>query len=148
MLYFEHLPVINYDSADTEEIAKLRNLFFRLDITNIDKDYTRIYRINGESRLDLISQELYGTTDYWWIIALINNIHDIIFDLPLNEELLKQVATDRTLAVYPALTSPGALAYWTEQVEELVLENDEKRLINVISQQHIGKIITEILKSI
>jgi hypothetical protein len=148
MLYFEHLPILNYDSLDSEELAKMRNIFFRLDIKNINEDWTRFYRINGIQRLDTISYELYGTTDYWWIICLINDIHDIIFDIPVEEELIQQVATDRTLALYPALTSPGALTYRSEQLEKLVSENDEKRLIRVVNPANIGKIITAILKSL
>ena len=32
----------------------------------------------GQSRLDLISQNFYGTPELWWVIAIVNNIHDPI----------------------------------------------------------------------
>lgn len=30
----------------------------------------------GEGRLDLISQQHYGTPELWWVIALVNNVLD------------------------------------------------------------------------
>lgn len=148
MFYFDNLPIVNYDSADTEEMAKLRNIFYRLSISELRDDYTRFYRIDGNKRLDNISQELYGTPHYWWILAFVNNIQDIIFDMPLNEELLQQVATDRTITEYGSLVAPGALVYRAEQLEELVAENDDKRKIRVVNKAHIGRVISEILKSL
>jgi hypothetical protein len=148
MYYFENLPIVDYDSLDSEEIVKLRNIFWRLELGELDTDLMRYYRIDGDKRLDTISFELYGTPHYWWIISFINNIQDIIFDLPLKEDMLQQIATDRALAVYPTLSHPGALAYRSEQLDELVAEYDEKRLIRVVNQAYIGRVITEILKSL
>jgi hypothetical protein len=148
MLYFENLPVINYDSIDTEIMAKMRNIFYRLDIVNLNENYVRFYRINNFPRLDNISYDIYGTTDYWWIIAIINDIHDIMFDIPIDEDILHLVATDRAIAVYGTLEAAGALTYRSAQLEELILENDSKRLIRIINERDIGKIITELLKSI
>ena len=148
MRYFENLPIVNYDSDDTEVMAKLRNIFYRLEIYNLEDEYTRIYRIDGDKRLDTISQELYGTPHYWWIIAIINNIQDIIFDLPLEEDLLHQVATDRTLAIYANLAVEGALTYRSTQVDELIAENDEKRFIKIVRAEYMGRVIAQILKSL
>lgn len=148
MYYFENLPVITYDSLDSEELVKMRNIFYRLELSTLKDEYTRFYRIDGDKRLDTISHELYDTPHYWWIIAFINNIQDIIFDLPLEEELLQQVATDRTLVEYASLVEPGALQYRAEQLEALVEENDTKRLILVVNPAFIGRVITEILKSL
>lgn len=30
----------------------------------------------GEGRLDLISQQFYGTPELWWVLALVNNLID------------------------------------------------------------------------
>lgn len=30
----------------------------------------------GEGRLDLISQQFYGTPELWWVLALVNNLVD------------------------------------------------------------------------
>ena len=148
MLYFSNLPILEYNYDSTEQLAKMRNIFYRLKLNNIDSDYLKYYRINGNKRLDAISYELYGTTNYWWLLALVNDIKDIIFDLPINEEILQSVASTRTIAQYGTLGEVGAVSYYGEQLEELILENDEKRLILTISNVYIGKIIAEILKSL
>ena len=115
-----------------------------------DNNFIELYVIEGTKRLDNISYELYGTTDYWWIIAKINSINDIIFDLPIHEEILQKVAIDRTLAQddYDTLDDVGALDYYIEQFEEIVEENDAKRQINIIKPIYMGSVITEIVKSL
>jgi len=30
----------------------------------------------GEGRLDLISQQFYGTPELWWVVAIVNNLID------------------------------------------------------------------------
>lgn len=148
MLYFENLPIIDYDYDNTEQTAKMRNIFFNLNLSNMDPEYLQYYRIDGYKRLEDISFELYGTTNYWWLLALVNDIKDFIFDLPIHEEILQSVAAERTVAKYGSLVATGAVTYYGTQLDELVLENDEKRLILIISNAYIGKIITEILKSL
>lgn len=50
-------------------------------VKETDKDQYIIVDTIKENRLDLISQEAYGTVFYWWMIAMANNIIDA-FDVP------------------------------------------------------------------
>src|SRR5574344_1718437 len=45
------------------------------------KDYLEVYKINDNDKLERISYELYGTTDYWDILLLLNG-RDPLFDFP------------------------------------------------------------------
>lgn len=146
MNYFENLPSIEYSFTDVDQLVKMRNIFNYLDLSFISTSVTKLYRINGTSRLDLISHELYGTADYWWIIALLNNIQDIIFDLPVDEALLREIASRKMLEVYNTILDSGALSYFNTVFDTLVLENDAKRKILVIDRSYIGRVITEIMK--
>jgi len=101
MNYFENLPKVKYKTSGYPD-ANMRNLFFNLNL-EINDNYIQIYRIDQTKRLDQISFDLYGDVSYWWIIALINGIQDIIFDLPVDEEYLHSVVKEKTLEKYETI---------------------------------------------
>lgn len=39
---------------------------------------------NNPQNIEAISNQLYGTQDYWWLLALLNGISDILSPLPIN----------------------------------------------------------------
>ena len=41
----------------------------------------------GEGRLDLISQQFYGTPELWWVIAVVNNQLDPLVGFSVNETI-------------------------------------------------------------
>ena len=144
MRYFSNLPTINYFIGD--QYVKLKNIFYQLKIEFVNSDQLSIYRIDGVKRLDTISNELYGTTEYWWLIALTNDIKDIIFDIPVDDEILREIAKRTTLESYASLLSDGALDFYNTKLDELILDNNNKRILKVISKQQIGDVIAEISK--
>jgi hypothetical protein len=150
MEHFENLPTITYSPSNSDITAEMKNLFFTLDLTVQDNNSVQLYVIEGVKRLDNISYELYNSTEHWWIIAKLNNITDIIFDLPISEDILQKIALDRTLdqESFDSIDDPGALDYYIEQFEELVLENDNKRQISVIKPSYMNNILTEIIKTL
>jgi hypothetical protein len=50
----------------------------------------------GVERLDLISNEFYGTTELWWVIALVNNFQDALVGFPINSQI--RIPTRQRLA--------------------------------------------------
>ncbi len=152
MQYFSNLPTLEYTISSISSTAKMKNIFFHLNIILDDNEFIDIYRIDGIKRLDTISFELYNKTDYWWILALLNKIDDIIFDLPISEEILYLIAKDRTKKIYGddvnLNTNTEAMNYYISQVEILILENDNKRIIKVINPLYIGTVLSEVIKSI
>ena len=56
-----------------------------------DKIITLTQRYQG--RLDLLSFDYYGTVDYWWVIAYINDIRQIPTELNIGRELRMPTAT-------------------------------------------------------
>jgi hypothetical protein len=87
--YFQHYPQINYDitgikPTKTKTVinlmanAKLRSII-KNDIINYFS-----YSIPESERPDITSYKVYGDVKYTWLIFLINNIYDPIFDWPLN----------------------------------------------------------------
>ena len=148
MQYFQTLPTITYYFENPDEYAKLKNIFYKLDVVFLDRDNLSIYRIDNIKRIDNISYEIYGTTEYWWLIALINNIDDLIFDLPIEEDILRTIANRRTYDEFGTVSTSEALEYYGVQIEELIIENDNKRVLTIVPSDQIGYVISEITKRI
>jgi hypothetical protein len=144
MQYFENLEILNYSIPNYPD-AKLRNIFNTLKL-DIDEDFIQTYRIDGVKRLDQISYELYETTNYWWIIALMNDINDIIFDIPVSDEALMEAAKKKTLEEYE--TIEDGMDYYLELYEQYQEDNESKRVIEVVIPSYISKVITEIVRSL
>lgn len=47
-------------------------------------DQLFVVPLAGVNRLDLISDEFYGTPSLWWVIARVNNIQDALVAVPVN----------------------------------------------------------------
>ena len=87
--FFQHYPQINYDITGTRPIktktainimvkAKLKSIL-KNDIVNYFP-----YSIPESERPDITAFKIYGDVKYTWLIFMINNIHDPLFDWPLN----------------------------------------------------------------
>jgi hypothetical protein len=86
--FFVHYPQINYDISGTKpaKVKTVINLMERAKIKNIVlDDIIRYfpYSIKENQRPDHVSDEIYGDVKYTWLIFLINDITDPIYDWPL-----------------------------------------------------------------
>ena len=86
--FFVHYPQISYDISGTKpaKVKTVINLMERAKIKNIVlDDIIRYfpYSIKENQRPDHVSNEVYGDVKYTWLIFLINDIADPIYDWPL-----------------------------------------------------------------
>ena len=86
--FFVHYPQISYDISGTKpaKVKTVINLMERAKIKNIVlDDIIRYfpYSIKENQRPDHVSDEVYGDVKYTWLIFLINDITDPIYDWPL-----------------------------------------------------------------
>ena len=86
--FFQHYPQISYDISGTKP-AKLKtiiNLMEKAKLKGMVKDdivsYFPYSIMEGE-RPDHVSEKVYGNVKYTWLIFLINDITDPIYDWPL-----------------------------------------------------------------
>ena len=136
MEFFKLIPEITYDNI------KVRNLFHRYYLTqDIDDKYLSSYTINDGDTLESISYEFYGSTDYWWIIAVINNINDVIYDMPIPHFVLQDIAKEQA-------TVDGTLdlELFSSIFDELEQENNLKRTIKIIKQDYLNFVLSDIIK--
>lgn len=88
-LFFNKFPKIgyNYDGNKNRTQVLLTNLLFRLDVLeNVKGNMFSYYDIvipEGETPTT-IADKYYGNPEYHWIIFLMNDISDPLFDWPMN----------------------------------------------------------------
>ena len=87
--FFQHYPQINYDISGSKPIKTKTaiNIMMKAKIKNIlQNDIVNYfpYSIPDSERPDITAFKQYGDVKYTWLIFLINNIHDPLFDWPLN----------------------------------------------------------------
>ena len=86
--FFQHYPQISYDIFGTKP-AKLKtviNLMEKAKLKGMVRDDIVAYfpySIREGERPDHVSEKMYGNVKYTWLIFLINDISDPIFDWPL-----------------------------------------------------------------
>lgn len=137
MKFFELLPRITYDSQ-----YDIRNLFYKYYFPNdIDPIYLTTYRISDGESLESISHELYEDSSLWWLLAILNDIRDVIFDLPLDEDAIQEMAKDLS-----TINLVLDLSLYSTNYDTLTDENNDKRVIRVVRPEFIQKILTEIVR--
>ena len=87
--FFQHYPQINYDISGARPIKtkKAINIMIRSKIKSMILDDIIAYFpyiIPEAERPDVTAYKQYGDVKYTWLIFLINNIKDPIFEWPLN----------------------------------------------------------------
>ena len=87
--FFQHYPQINYDitGAKPTKTKSAINIMIRSKIkAAVLNDIVAYfpYIIPEAERPDVTAFKQYGDVKYTWLIFLINNIHDPIFEWPLN----------------------------------------------------------------
>ena len=115
--FFQHYPQINYDISGARPIktktainimvkAKIKNM-----LTNSIVNYFP-YSIPEAERPDITSFKIYGNVKYTWLIFLINDIQDPIFDWPLNSREFGNFIKDK----YGTLNDAQTTVHHYEQI--------------------------------
>ena len=92
--YFRHVPDFNYvsrseDKKNINDYQLTKNLFKRVKIREEifnDLSYFTKYKIVGDDRPDNVAYEVYGNSDYDWVVMLANNILNVESEWPLSQE--------------------------------------------------------------
>jgi hypothetical protein len=134
---FELIPIIEY--GGTHEV---RNIFYKYYLkTEIDEKFLFSYRVSQNESLESIAYDQYTDTSLWWILAIINDIRDPLFELPVSESVIQAGARDQA-------TIDGVLdvELYAEIYDQLDEENDNKRVIKVVKPEFMSAVLAEIIK--
>ena len=99
--YFRYVPDFNYVSRlegkkNINDYQVTKNIFKRVKIKSElfnDLTYFTKYKIVGDDRPDNVAYQVYGSTDYDWLILLANNIVNVGSEWPMTQESFSKYMT-------------------------------------------------------
>ena len=101
--YFRRLPNLDYPSLlktrkSNLDFVQTKNLFRRAKIReDLFADFMQFdkYKIIGDERPDNVSEKVYGTNNFDWVVLMANNIIDVYNEWPLTQQQLNQYLNDK-----------------------------------------------------
>lgn len=84
--YFKFFPITQHDIQNEGQLVDLTNILRRFRFDPSVKNNAAVfhnYDIQAGDRPDTIAAKYYGDSGYAWIVLMMNEIHDPIFDWPL-----------------------------------------------------------------
>ena len=98
--YFRNIPKVKYDinGAEPNKYRNVTNIMKRISfkpavIEDISDYYP--YRVKDGERPDILSFQKYGSVAYAYLIMLINDIYDPLFDWPLTSQQFEKYLTNK-----------------------------------------------------
>jgi|TARA_Y100000296_G_scaffold25956_1_gene30504 hypothetical protein len=97
--YFDAFPRMNYNLSGVGDNTKLvTDIFRRVKVRSKIKDNVSMldkYDVHEGERPEDVAYKAYGSTDYFWVITLLNNIVNRYYDWPLDEYVFQQYCKDK-----------------------------------------------------
>jgi len=98
MKYFNQFPGIDYDLKGDGNTKEVTDIWRRVkarskiidNVTAFDK-----YDVQEGEKPEDIAYKIYGDTDYFWVVTLVNNIVNRYYDWPLDEYVFQQYVKDK-----------------------------------------------------
>ena len=113
MKYFNQFPGIDYDLKGDGNRTIVTDIFRRVKarskIVNNVSAFDKYDVQEGEKPED-VAYKMYGDSDYFWVITLVNNIVNRYYDWPLDEYNFQQFVADK-------YSNPGATHHF-ERVQD------------------------------
>ena len=106
--YFRNLPKVRYDinGAEPNKFLNVTNIMKRISFKpSVIEDITDYYpyRVKDGERPDILSFQQYGSVAYAYLIMLVNDIYDPIFDWPLSSQQFEKYLTNKYGSVSSAM---------------------------------------------
>ena len=127
MRYFEEF--FKKRTVDAEEILNLTRTIQASGF--VDDVHVYQYYIKDGENPDRLSFNLYGTIEYWWVNPLVNNLHDILYDWPMDDKVLRDY--------FARLVTEAHLI--ESQWDEFKRNNDAKRSVKVLKPEYIDAFV-------
>lgn len=138
MKFFSLLPIISHGDLQVRDIFNKYILDFPLEESHL---YTKT--MLEHETLESVAHEEYGDSELYWVLVIINNIRDMIFDLPLPDDVLQTIAKQMTIDDFGSLDLP---TYGTNY-DALQDENNDKRKIKVLKSEYVNDFLSDVLKN-
>ena len=150
---YNYLPKMEYNGVSISDIT----VNFRLTklTDNLSNFYTNVDIIEGATP-ELVSFDAYGTTDYWWLVLIANDVIDPFYDWLMRESEVEAYANklydnvndihhweDVEYNEYTENNVDETLTPVTN-IEWEIYKNDKKRRISLIRVEDIPRVEEEL----
>ena len=98
MAFFSQFPKLIYDIAGNGNRKVLPDIFRRIKIRSKIKDNFALldrYDVENGETPETVAYKVYGSTDYWWVVCLMNNIVDRNHDWPKSYQAFETYVNDK-----------------------------------------------------
>jgi len=149
-MYFKNFPTIIYDGTVVTDITLRVHLREKIKEAIGAWDY---YIVKEGESIEEIADKAYGNPNYHWVIMLLNDIVDPIYDWiltqeELNDYITKAYGADADATRYTLLNgrivdagTPSSTPVTNREYEET--ENEKKREIMILKPEFLESILTE-----
>jgi hypothetical protein len=170
MAYFNRFPLTAYLANNRIDFSIVTDITKRVAVRNEIKENYTVYDeydvLDGETP-EVVAYRLYDTTEYHWIILLLNDMIDPRYDWPLTVQSVRkfteskygaddanvygthhyQASTTNTIIVdSDDVNFPDKIT--VSNIEFELTENEKKRRIKVLKKEFVPAFITEFEKLI
>ena len=97
-MYFSKFPKILYDIKQDGTSKVVTDIFRRIKVRDKIKDNISLldkYDVGEGETPETVAFKVYGDTNYFWIICLMNNVVNRFYDWPLDEFVFQQYVADK-----------------------------------------------------
>jgi len=170
-IYFTHFPKILYDIEKTGNPTLVTDIIRRVKARDGIKQNSFMfdkYDIKSGDTPETVSYNVYGSTQYYWIILLTNDMKDRFYDWPLSDQQFEAFVNDKYsnpsgIHHYEKVQSSGAITgngpddydHYIEvnstEPNAISVSNyeyerrlqDQKRQINLIKNSYLQSFLSE-----
>jgi hypothetical protein len=132
---FSNLQPVVMTLKNIFEQVKIADEFIRNNLVGFDQ-----YEISDGERIEVVSNKVYGTKEFWWIIALFNDMTNLFTEWPMTNDQITTLATK-------LVDEEGIYPYET-YFKILFEKNETKRKINLLKQGFVGNFVWDIRKKV
>jgi len=97
-MYFTKFPKLLYDIKQDGNVKLVTDIFRRIKVREKIRDNISLldkYDVGEGETPETVAFKVYGDTNYFWIICLMNNIVNRYYDWPLPEVMFQQYVADK-----------------------------------------------------
>ena len=120
-------------TVDGKEIVDLTK---SIQFENIEDKLLVDYTIKDGESPEILSYNLYGTVEYWWINMVLNNIMDRFYEWPMENNVLRDY--------YQYLVDNSLLLDTTANYNALDTTNNAKRSIQVLDPKYLQEFLYQL----
>jgi|TARA_B100001245_G_scaffold131961_1_gene97769 hypothetical protein len=98
MTYFSQFPKMLYDIKGDRNYKLIPDIFRRIKVRSKLRDEISLldsYTIEDGDKPETVAFKVYGSTDYFWVVCLMNNIRNVYYDWPLDSYAFEQFLNDK-----------------------------------------------------